>query len=84
MSDSTRRSIRTAFQVIPAILAAILVLVPVLGLPAATVATVSAVVGSLTVVVAKLHNVAEDAGLIPSTKASVDVVPGEEPEGPAS
>lgn len=83
-SDSTRRAIRTAFQVIPAILAAVLVLVPVLGLPAATVAAIGGFVGTATVVVAKLHNLAEDYGLIQSTKSAPAVPSEEAPEGPAS
>lgn len=66
MTDSTRRAIRTALDLIPAILAALLVLVPVLGLDAETVAKAGAVIGAITLALAKIRNALEDAGLIPA------------------
>lgn len=66
MNDSTRRAVRTTLDLIPGVLAALLVLVPVLDLPAETVAKVGAVVGAVTLACAKLRNAAEDAGLIPA------------------
>lgn len=66
LTDSTRRSIRTAFDVIPAFLAALAILVPVLDLPAETVAKVGAVVGAITLALAKIRNSLEDSGVIPA------------------
>lgn len=63
-SDSTRRAIRTAFDVVPAFLAAVMILVPVLGLSAATVAAVGGFVGAATLALTKVRNALEDAGVI--------------------
>lgn len=64
MTDSTRRTIRTAIQVLLAFLGAVPILVSGLGLPAATVAMVIAVSGSLTVFITSLQTKGEDAGYI--------------------
>ncbi len=66
LSDSTRRAVRTVLDVLPGVLAALIVLVPVLDLPAETVAKVGAVVAAVTVASAKFRNVLEDAGVIPA------------------
>jgi hypothetical protein len=66
MSDSTRRSLRTILDVVPAVLASLLVLVPVLGLDAQTVAAVGGVMGAITVALTKLRNGLEDAWVIPA------------------
>ncbi len=66
MSDSTRRAIRTVFDVVPALLAALAVLVPVLELDAGTIAKIGLILGALTVAFAKLRNGLEDAGVIPA------------------
>lgn len=66
LTDSTRRSIRGLFDLIPAILAAIAIMVPVLGLPATQVAKIGAFVGALTLALTKLRNALEDAGYIPA------------------
>lgn len=66
LPDSTRRTIRGAFDVVPAILAGLLIMVPVLDLPAGTVAKVTAIMGALTLALSKIRNGLEDAGVIPA------------------
>jgi hypothetical protein len=66
VNDSTRRAIRTLLDLIPGVIAALLVMVPVLGLSAAKVATVSGFLGAVIVAAAKVRNALEDAGVIPA------------------
>lgn len=66
MNDSTRRAIRTALDLIPAVLAALAVLVGIFDLPAETVAKVGVVVGAVTMLCAKVRNALEDGGYIPA------------------
>jgi hypothetical protein len=66
MNDSTRRAIRTVLDVVPAILAVLVVAVPLLDLDAETVAKVGALVGAVTVALAKVRNALEDSGAIPA------------------
>ena len=66
MNDSTRRAIRTVLDLVPGVVAALLVMVPVLGLPAAKVAAVSGFLGAVIVAAAKIRNTLEDAGIIPA------------------
>jgi len=66
MNDSTRRALRTIFDLVPAVLATLAVLVPLLDLDAGTVAKIGALVATITVVFAKVRNGLEDAGVIPA------------------
>lgn len=66
LSDSTRRSIRSLFDLIPAVLGAMLILVPVLDLSAATTAKIGATVAAISLALTKIRNGLEDAGLIPA------------------
>lgn len=66
LSDSTRRSVRGLFDVVPAVLAAMAILVPALDLSAATTAKVGTTVAAITLALTKIRNGLEDAGLIPA------------------
>lgn len=66
LNDSTRRSLRTVLDVVPAIAATLLIIVPSLGLSAATVAQVGAILGGLVVLFAKIRNALEDSGVLPA------------------
>lgn len=66
MSDSTRRALRGILDLIPAGIAAVLIMVPVLGLEASQVAAVTAFLSALVVALAKIRNALEDAGYLPA------------------
>lgn len=85
MTDSTRRAIRGAFDFVPGLVAALLVLVPVIGLEAKEVASVTVFLGAVVAACAKLRNALEDAGVIPAI-LKAPPSPGENPlpdPGPA-
>ena len=65
MNHSTRHAIRTGLQVTLAVLAALAILVPVIGLPAVLGAKIGATIAGLAIAISKIQNAAEDAGLIP-------------------
>ncbi len=84
MNDSTRRALRTILDLVPGVLAALLVLVPVLGLDPEAVAKVGVTVGAITVALAKIRNACEDAGLIPAllkapASDGADPIPPDDP-----
>jgi hypothetical protein len=86
MNDSTRRAIRTVLDVVPAVLAVALVAIPLAGLDPETVAKVGALVGAVTVALAKVRNALEDSGAIPALlkappSAGADPLP-DPPAGP--
>lgn len=69
LSDSTRRSIRTGFDVLLGVLAVAAIIVPSLsgfGVPTDSVALWMGYVIAATAVISKVRNKLEDLGLIPA------------------
>lgn len=78
MSDSTRRAIRTFFDLAPGFLVTLGIVVGLLDLSVETTAKVSGVLAGATLILAKLRNAAEDAGLVPAV-LKAPPSPGENP-----
>lgn len=66
MTDSTKRAIRTGVQTLLGLVAAVAILVPIIGDQYPALAGVGAAALAFTVAVTKCWNALEEAGLIPS------------------
>lgn len=66
MTDSTKRAIRTGVQTLLGIVAAVAILVPIIGDQYPALTGIGAAALGFTVAVSKAWNALEEAGLIPS------------------
>jgi hypothetical protein len=77
VSDSTRRSIRTLYQGLIALVIAVPSLAAILPTPTPRIAAIVATTVALAAVVVKVVNVLEDAGLIPAWLKGSDTKDGD-------